>query len=77
MKIMFVSLGCDKNLVDTEKMIGQVAACHSRDGQYLFEFTDDELEAEVIVINTCCFQYGRHPESDLQDLPVLLSAQQN
>ena len=55
MKIMFVSLGCDKNLVDTEKMIGQVAACHDRDGQYSFSFTDDEYEADVIVINTCCF----------------------
>ena len=48
MKIMFVSLGCDKNLVDTEKMIGLLA----KQG---YEFTDDEDEAEVIVVNTCCF----------------------
>ena len=48
MKILFVSLGCDKNLVDTEKMIGMLA-------QKGYEFTDDEAEAEIIVVNTCCF----------------------
>lgn len=48
MKLMFVSLGCDKNLVDTEVMLGLL-----KEGG--FEFTDDETEAEVIVINTCCF----------------------
>ena len=48
MKILFVSLGCDKNLVDTEMMLGQL----SQEG---FTFTDDETEAEVIVVNTCCF----------------------
>ena len=48
MKILFVSLGCDKNLVDTEMMLGQL----SQEG---FTFTDDETEADVIVINTCCF----------------------
>lgn len=48
MKIMFISLGCDKNLVDTEEMLGLLRA----DG---YEFTDDEKEAEVIVVNTCCF----------------------
>lgn len=48
MKIMFVSLGCDKNLVDTEMMLGMLA-----DKGY--SFTDDELEADVIVVNTCCF----------------------
>ena len=48
MKILFVSLGCDKNLVDTEKMLGLLAkAGHT--------FTDDEAEAEVIIVNTCCF----------------------
>ncbi len=47
-KILFVSLGCDKNLVDTEKMLGLLGSggCH---------FTDDEEEADVIVVNTCCF----------------------
>ncbi len=48
MKVMFVSLGCDKNLVDTEVMLGHL----NRNG---FTFTDDEYEAEVIVVNSCCF----------------------
>ena len=47
-KVLFVSLGCDKNLVDTESMMGFLA----QDG---FELTNEEAEAEVIVINTCCF----------------------
>lgn len=48
MKILFVSLGCDKNLVDSEVMLGML----SEKG---YTFTDDEGEAEVIVVNTCCF----------------------
>lgn len=48
MKILFVSLGCDKNLVDTENMLGIL----KNKG---FEFTDDEWEADIIAINTCCF----------------------
>ncbi|MGN0386868.1 MAG: 30S ribosomal protein S12 methylthiotransferase RimO [Lachnospiraceae bacterium] len=48
MKILFVSLGCDKNLVDTEMMLGQL----SEKG---YEFTDDEEEADIVVVNTCCF----------------------
>ena len=48
MKILFVSLGCDKNLVDTEEMLGILGG----DG---FQFTDSEEEADVIIINTCCF----------------------
>lgn len=48
MKILCISLGCDKNLVDTEKMLGLL----SKDG---YTFTDDEHEADVIFINTCCF----------------------
>ncbi len=48
MKILCISLGCDKNLVDTEKMLGLL-----RRGGY--EFTDDETEADAILINTCCF----------------------
>ncbi len=48
MKILFVSLGCDKNLVDTEMMLGQLL-------QKGYEFTDDELEADIVVVNTCCF----------------------
>ena len=48
MKILFVSLGCDKNLVDTEMMLGQLL-------QKGYEFTDDETEADIVVVNTCCF----------------------
>lgn len=48
MKILCISLGCDKNLVDTEMMLGLL----NRDG---YTFTDDEQEAEIVVINTCCF----------------------
>ncbi len=48
MKILCISLGCDKNLVDTETMLGLLR----EDG---CEFTDDESEADVILINTCCF----------------------
>ncbi len=48
MNVMFVSLGCDKNLVDSEVMIGMLA------GQG-YSFTDDETEADIIVVNTCCF----------------------
>ena len=56
MKIMFVSLGCDKNLVDTENMLGIL---RNRG----FEFTDDEYEADVIVVNTCCFIHDAKQES--------------
>lgn len=48
MKLYFVSLGCDKNLVDTEVMLGILA----KEG---YEFTDDETEADIAVVNTCCF----------------------
>ena len=56
MKILFVSLGCDKNLVDSEVMIGLL-------GKKGFSFTDDETEADVIVINTCCFINDAKEES--------------
>ncbi len=56
MKIMFISLGCDKNLVDTESMLGILK-------QKNFEFTDDEMLAEVIVVNTCCFINDAKEES--------------
>ncbi len=48
MKILFVSLGCDKNLVDSEMMIGML-------GEKGYTFTDDENEADIVVVNTCCF----------------------
>ena len=48
MKLLFISLGCDKNLVDSEYMIGML----TEEG---IELTDDEYEADVIIINSCCF----------------------
>lgn len=56
MKLLFVSLGCDKNLVDSEVMLGLLnqAGC---------EFTNEEAEAEVIVINSCCFIQDAKEES--------------
>ena len=56
MKILCVSLGCDKNLVDTEMMLGLL----NKDG---YSFTDDENEADIIVINTCCFINDAKEES--------------
>ena len=48
MKLLFISLGCDKNLVDSEYMIGMLA----NDG---IEITDDETQADIIIVNSCCF----------------------
>ncbi|HIY30480.1 MAG TPA: 30S ribosomal protein S12 methylthiotransferase RimO [Candidatus Mediterraneibacter avicola] len=56
MKILFLSLGCDKNLVDSEVMLGMLT---SRG----YEITDDENEADIIVINTCCFIHDAMEES--------------
>ena len=56
LKILFVSLGCDKNLVDTEEMLGILA-----DRGYAF--TDDESEADVAVVNTCSFIKDAQKES--------------
>ena len=55
-RVLFVSLGCDKNLVDSEMMLGMLAK-----GGY--EFTDDEREADIVVINTCCFINDAKEES--------------
>ena len=48
MKLLMISLGCDKNLVDTENMLGRL----QQDGH---TFTDLEQEAEAVIVNTCCF----------------------
>ena len=48
MKILFISLGCDKNLVDTEEMLGLLQ-------QRGYTFTDDENDCDIVVVNTCCF----------------------
>ncbi len=56
MKILCISLGCDKNLVDTEMMLGLL----NKDGH---TFTDDENEADIILVNTCCFINDAKEES--------------
>ena len=56
MRILFVSLGCDKNLVDTEHMLGKLAG-------HGYEMTDDETAADIIIINTCCFIHDAKEES--------------
>ncbi len=56
MKLLFISLGCDKNLVDSEFMIGML----TNEG---IELTDDETEADIIIINSCCFINDAKEES--------------
>ena len=56
MNILFVSLGCDKNLVDSEVMLGLLA-------QKGHQMVDSEEEADVIVVNTCCFINDAKEES--------------
>lgn len=56
MKILFISLGCDKNLVDSEVMLGMLT-------EKGYCFTDTESEADVIVVNTCCFINDAKEES--------------
>lgn len=55
-KVLFISLGCDKNLVDSEFMLGML----TKKG---YEICDDEQEAEVIIINSCCFINDAKEES--------------
>ncbi|MDO5391822.1 MAG: 30S ribosomal protein S12 methylthiotransferase RimO [Eubacteriales bacterium] len=56
MKVLFISLGCDKNLVDSEEMLGLLAS-------HGYSITDDETAADIIVINTCCFIHDAKEES--------------
>ncbi len=56
MYIYFVSLGCDKNLVDSEKML---ALLHQAD----YELTDQPEQADIIVVNTCAFIHDAKQES--------------
>ena len=56
MNLLFISLGCDKNLVDSEVMLGIV----EKDG---YTIVDCEEDADIIVINTCCFIYDAKEES--------------
>ncbi len=56
MNILFISLGCDKNLVDSEVMLGMLK-------EKGYSFTDDEEEADAAIINTCCFINDAKEES--------------
>lgn len=56
MNILFISLGCDKNLVDTEVMLGILA-------QKGHQMIDDETQADIIIVNTCCFIHDAKEES--------------
>lgn len=56
MKVLFISLGCDKNLADSEEMLGILT---SRG----YEITDDEADADIIIVNTCCFIHDAKEES--------------
>ena len=56
MRILFISLGCDKNLVDSEKMLGKLI-------EKGYSITDDENEADAVVVNTCCFINDAKEES--------------
>ncbi len=69
MKIFFVSLGCDKNLVDTEQMLGLLQ-------EKGYTFTDSEEEADIAVVNTCCF-IGDAKEESINALLELAAYKQN
>lgn len=56
MKLLFISLGCDKNLVDSEYMLGYLKNAG-------IEFTNDETEADIIIVNTCGFINDAKEES--------------
>lgn len=56
MNILFISLGCDKNLTDTEVMLGILT-------NRGYQMTDDETQADIIIINTCCFIHDAKEES--------------
>src|SRR3954454_13974745 len=55
-KVGFVSLGCPKNLVDSEVMMGQLAEAG-------YEITNDAGEADTVVVNTCGFIESAKQES--------------
>ena len=55
-KVGLISLGCDKNLVDSEYMLGIL----KKNG---YEITNDEKQAEILVINTCGFVQSAKQES--------------
>ena len=54
--VLFVSLGCDKNLADSEEMLGLLVA-------HGYTITNDETKADVAVVNTCAFIHDAKEES--------------
>ena len=62
MKILFISLGCDKNLVDSEVMLGLL-------DEKGYQIVDDETQADIIVVNTCCFIHEDVSASDPERSP--------
>ena len=56
MNMLFISLGCDKNLVDSEVMLGLL----DKKG---YQIVDAEEDADIIVVNTCCFIHDAKEES--------------
>ena len=69
MKILFISLGCDKNLVDTEMMLGKLY-------EKGYEFTDSEDDCDIIVVNTCCF-IGDAKEESMNTLLEMSEVKKN
>ena len=57
MNILFISLGCDKNLVDSEVMLGPFGLKKG------YQIVDSEEDADIIVVNTCCFIHDAKEES--------------
>lgn len=70
MKILFISLGCDKNLVDSEVMLGIIRDKH-------YEITNDENQADIIIVNTCCFINDAKEESITTILEMAQYKKQN
>ena len=63
MKLLFISLGCDKNLVDSEFMIGMLT-------QEGIELTDNEEDEDIIIVNSCCF-IGDAKEESINTIPEM------
>lgn len=69
MNIFFLSLGCDKNLSDSEHMLKLLS-----DAGY--SFTEAEEEADIVIVNTCCF-IGDAKEESIREILRLASYKEN
>ena len=70
MNILMVSLGCDKNLCDSEAMLGLLA-------KHNYNITNDEQEADAVIVNTCSFIKDAMEESVNTVLEMAKLKQQN